>query len=171
MPSAVWTTTLGFTSSGVRRISVTRVASTVVDAVGGGGLPGGWRTQPPHSADAQRAGFYCFRAEGSRDFKLCERFYTKICTAMDVQRICAGKLTVMEIKGCGERNASLTFYAVPEEPKSRHRWEGLACSQRAEDTMSGRGLLLCAECANAYGFRLAKQHPRQRVQPPGLTRR
>jgi hypothetical protein len=64
----------------------------------------------------------------------------------------------MEIKGCGKRNANLTFYVVPKEPKSRHRVSGLACGQQAE-TSGGRGVLLCAECADGYRFKSPKQKP------------
>jgi len=64
----------------------------------------------------------------------------------------------MEIKGCGKRKTSLTFYVVSAEPKSRHRVSGLACGQRAE-TAGGRGVLLCAECADGYGFKPSKQKP------------
>jgi hypothetical protein len=69
-----------------------------------------------------------------------------------------GKLTVMDIKGCGRRNVSLTFYVVPKEPESRHRLEGLFCGQRAE-TKLGRGVLLCAACADRHGFRPPKRKP------------
>jgi len=62
----------------------------------------------------------------------------------------------MEIKGCGKRNAVLTFYVVPKEPKSKHRASGLACGQRAESS-GGRGVLLCVECAEGYGFKSSKQ--------------
>jgi hypothetical protein len=71
----------------------------------------------------------------------------------------------MDIKGCGKRSVVLTFYVVPDELKSRHRVEGLACGQRAE-TIRGRGVLLCAECADAYGFNLSK-NLWLRGEPPG----
>jgi hypothetical protein len=70
----------------------------------------------------------------------------------------------MGIKGCGKRRVNLTFYLVPKEPKSRDRVEEFACGQRVEATI-GRGILLCAACAAAYG--LLKTSRRHRVHRRG----
>ena len=84
-----------------------------------------------------------------------------------VTRVCSNQLSatlsdtdsfLMRIKGCGKRNVSLTFYVV--EPKSRDRVEEFACGQRVEATV-GRGILLCAACAAAYGL---LKTSRRRVQ-------
>ena len=57
----------------------------------------------------------------------------------------------MEINGCGKRNVELTFYLLPNQPMSKHRVSPPACGQRAE-SLVGRGVLLCADCAGLHGL-------------------
>lgn len=61
----------------------------------------------------------------------------------------------MEAKGCGKRNVSLTFYLLPREPASQHRVSSLACGEPGE-SLGGRGVLLCADCADANGLKPRK---------------
>jgi hypothetical protein len=60
----------------------------------------------------------------------------------------------MHIKGCGKLSDNLTFYQLRGGPKSDGQGKAtrLACGHRAE-TLSVRGILLCAECASKYRFK------------------
>ena len=59
----------------------------------------------------------------------------------------------MDIKGCGKRNETLTFFVLPKEPTSVRPVVGLACGQKAERGDS-RGVLLCGACAELHGFQI-----------------
>ena len=65
------------------------------------------------------------------------------------------KLPVMEFTGCGKRDVELTFYRIPRLPMSRHRVSRICCGERAESS-GGRGMLLCADCAELHGLKQGK---------------
>jgi hypothetical protein len=62
---------------------------------------------------------------------------------------------VMEVRGCRKRDVELTFYLVRGMRMSRDSLSPFACGQQAE-SRGGRGLQLCADCADAHGLKPRK---------------
>jgi len=64
----------------------------------------------------------------------------------------------MRVKGCGKRSVELTFYLLPGVRRLRLRASPLACGQYAE-SLGGRGILLCLDCADAHGLTRTSRKP------------